>query len=55
MPAFKQTTVTETGYLPNLYMAGIILLYSVTDDIYRSLLKQILEPILLTESKQNYE
>ena len=26
--------MTETGYLPNLYMAGIILLFSVTDVIF---------------------
>ena len=29
--------MTATGYLPNLYMARIILLFSVTDDIASSL------------------
>ena len=34
---FDPHSVTETGYLPNLYMAGSILLFSVTDYICCSL------------------
>ena len=34
--------VTETGWLPTLCMAGVILLFSVTDDISCSLFHQFL-------------
>ena len=36
----RMLSVTETGWLPTLYMAGIILLFSVTDDISCSLFEQ---------------